>query len=196
MNAAKSNTVVTNMFPGALRDKVIQQNIVGVNQKAASATELKVLMEKGVLPQSDMDDTPALAELYTDTTILFADIAGFTAWSSVREPHQVFKLLESIFRAFDEIARARKVLKVETVGDCYVCVTGCPSPQKDHAVIMCRFASDCISTFKKIVKNLEVQLGPDTGDLNIRIGIHSGQLTAGVLRGERARFQLFGDSVK
>jgi len=52
--------------------------------------------------------------------IVFADIAGFTAWSSVREPCQVFTLLETLYHAFDEIAKRRRVFKVETIGDCYV----------------------------------------------------------------------------
>jgi len=77
-----------------------------------------------------------IADLFTDCTILFADIAGFTAWSSVREPAQVFTLLETLYKAFDEIARRRRVFKVETVGDCYVAVTGLPNPRKDHAVAM------------------------------------------------------------
>ena len=47
----------------------------------------------------------------------------------------------------------------------------------------------------RVVKQLEVELGPDTGDLGLRVGLHSGQTTAGVLRGDRARFQLFGDTV-
>ena len=50
---------------------------------------------------------------------MFADIVGFTAWSSVREPSQVFKLLETLYSAFDAIAHRRRVFKVETVGDCY-----------------------------------------------------------------------------
>ena len=49
-----------------------------------------------------------------------ADIAGFTAWSSIRDPNQVFTLLESIFQGFDAIAKKYKVFKVETIGDCYV----------------------------------------------------------------------------
>jgi len=115
--AAKSNTVVTNMFPGALRDKVIQQNIVAGSRPAVSEGDIKKLLSDGILPHADFCDTPALAELYMDATVFFADIAGFTAWSSVREPSKVFKLLESVFRAFDEIARVRRVLKVETVGE-------------------------------------------------------------------------------
>ena len=51
---------------------------------------------------------------------MFADMAGFTAWSSAREPSQVFTLLESIYSEFDRIAHRRKVFKVEVIGDCYV----------------------------------------------------------------------------
>ena len=47
------------------------------------------------------------------------DIAGFTAWSSTREPSQVFLLLETIYRCFDKISKSRRVFKVETIGDCY-----------------------------------------------------------------------------
>jgi hypothetical protein len=61
---------------------------------------------------------------------------------------------------------------------------------------MARFARDILSRMHLLVKKLEVQLGPDTADLSLRIGIHSGPITAGVLRGERARFQLFGDTIQ
>lgn len=58
-----------------------------------------------------------------------------------------------------------------------------------------RFARDCNAMMAPLVKRLEVDLGPDTGDLTLRTGLHSGPVTAGVLRGERARFQLFGDTM-
>ena len=51
---------------------------------------------------------------------MFADIVGFTAWSSMREPAQVFTLLETLYSAFDELANELGVFKVETIGDCYV----------------------------------------------------------------------------
>lgn len=60
---------------------------------------------------------------------------------------------------------------------------------------MARFARDCIAEHIASSKNLELTLGPETGDLRIRVGLHSGPITAGVLRGERSRFQLFGDTV-
>ena len=64
----------------------------------------------------------AIARQYPDTTIFFADIVGFTKWSSSRTPTEVFHLLETIYGAFDKIATRRKVFKVETIGDCYVAV--------------------------------------------------------------------------
>jgi hypothetical protein len=70
-----------------------------------------------------------IADLFPETTIMFADIAGFTAWSSTREPSHVFTLLESVYHDFDTIAKRRRVFKVEVVGDCYVAVAGLPDPR-------------------------------------------------------------------
>lgn len=126
---------------------------------------------------------------------LFVDIAGFTAWSSVREPAQVFTLLETLYGSFDQLASRRGVFKVETIGDSYVAVAGLPEPRPDHAVVMVKFASDVREKTGDLVKRLSRALGPDTADLEIRIGLNSGPFIAGVLRGERSRFQLFGDTV-
>jgi class 3 adenylate cyclase len=75
-----------------------------------------------------------------------------------------------------------------------VAVAGLPDPRPDHAVVMCRFARECIIKVDGLTKALETTLGPDTGDLAMRFGLHSGPVTAGVLRGDRQRFQLFGDT--
>ena len=58
---------------------------------------------------------------------------------------------------------------------------------------MARFAFDCCQAIGPLLQKLELELGPDTGDLGIRVGLNSGPVTAGVLRADRARFQLFGD---
>ena len=83
------------------------------------------------------DDQP-IADLFPHCTVLFADIVGFTAWSSSRDPAQVFILLQTVYQAFDVIAKRRKVFKVETIGDSYVAVTGLPESQPRHAIIMAR----------------------------------------------------------
>ena len=60
---------------------------------------------------------------------------------------------------------------------------------------MARFARECLQKFLNVTQTLEQTLGPDTSDLGMRFGLHSGPVTAGVLRGEKSRFQLFGDTV-
>ena len=95
----------------------------------------------------------------------------------MREPAHVFQLLETIYSEFDAIAKKRRIFKVETVGDCYVAACGIPDPRRDHAVAMVRFARDCRNRMMALMPELEVKLGPDTGELGLRVGIHSGPVT-------------------
>jgi len=80
--------------------------------------------------------------------------------------------LEIIYHSFDNIAGRRRVFKVETVGDSYVAVAGLPFPREDHAVVMARFATDCSHRISRLCRALEKTLGPDTGDLGCRFGLH------------------------
>jgi class 3 adenylate cyclase len=107
----------------------------------------------------------------------------------------VFTLLETIYCSFDRIAQRHGVYKVETIGDCYVAVVGLPERRRDHALVMARFARDTLAQMKSLIESLTAHLGPETANLKMRYGLHSGSVTAGVLRGQSARYQLFGDSV-
>jgi class 3 adenylate cyclase len=80
----------------------------------------------------------------------------------------VFTLLETIYGAFDAIARRRGVYKVETIGDSYVAVTGLPVPRQDHAVVLSRFARDCREQMAEVTRRLDKTLGPDTSTLKVR----------------------------
>jgi hypothetical protein len=100
-----------------------------------------------------------IADFFPFVSVMFSDIVGFTAWSSVREPFQVFTLLESVYNAFDRIAKKLRIFKVETIGDCYVAAAGLPDPRDDHAVVMARFARACLAKMSRIVHKLERELG-------------------------------------
>jgi class 3 adenylate cyclase len=143
----------------------------------------------------DIQTSPPIADLYPETTVFFADIAGFTKWSSSRSPDQVFRMLETLYGSFDKIARAYRIFKVETIGDSYVAVAGLPDPMKNHATVMVRFSIKVLSKMSEVMHALSHELGPETVELNLRVGLNSGPTTAGVLRGEKSRFQLFGDTV-
>jgi len=201
--ALQTTAIVSSLFPENVRDRLMKQTPGLQDNSKSRDREGSVNMMpgrrlKGYLngaEEDDMTSAPPIADLFPNCTVLFADIAGFTAWSSTRDPEQVFTLLQTVYQAFDRIAKRRKVFKVETIGDSYLAVCGLPEPQPNHAVIMVRFAWDCMQKMKQVTRLLELTLGPDTGDLCMRFGLHSGPVTAGVLRGERARFQLFGDTV-
>ena len=137
----------------------------------------------------------SVTDLYPDCTVFYATIQGFNGWSSTRSPDQVFLLLETIFCDFDALANQANVFKVEAMADCYIAATGLPEADFHHATRMAQFASDCLASFLQTTERLERTLGPDTADLMLRTALNSGPVTAGVLRGERSRFQLFGDTV-
>ncbi|CAB9506382.1 Receptor-type guanylate cyclase gcy [Seminavis robusta] len=143
----------------------------------------------------DINDSEPIADLFPNASVMFADISGFTAWSSERDPSQVFRLLETLYRSMDKAARRFRIFKVETIGDCYVAATGLPDPREDHLEALVRFARTSLLRTSELAKALEATLGPGTAELALRFGIHSGPVTAGVLRGEKARFQLFGDTM-
>lgn len=184
-NAALSNGIVTSLFPSNVRDRLfelrkgshernVEANSMFFRSNTGQLTKLLHGYNQSEYANNTFLDSKTIADLFFETTILFANIAGFTAWSSSREPTQVFLLLEGVFAALAKIAQKRRVFKVETVGDCYVAVAGLPEPRKDHAVVMACFARDTIDTVHKVVKRLELSLGPGTGDLGVHIGLHSG----------------------
>ena len=74
-------------------------------------------------------------------------------------------------------------------------VSGVPEPRDDHAVVMARFAKSCMERFHPLIRRLAIELGPETANLKLRVGLHSGPVTGGVLRGTKARYQLFGGTV-
>ena len=160
-----------------------------------------------------LQQTKSITDFFPFTTIMHAEIMGFIAWSSTRSPDQVFYLLETIYGEFDRLARQQRqqqtgtgggggdtgfgggVFKVQATCECFTAVSGLPEPDPDHAVTMARYSSHVLQGFQASVEQLEVSLGPDTGDLELRIGLHSGPVTGGILQGQGNRFQLFGDTL-
>ena len=221
--ALKSSRIVDSLFPAVVRKRLFGDEVgeatamAGGSEAGGSTTEkLRRFMhgntknmskKKNELPGSNMGSVESeyslsnevlsspIADKYEGTTVLFADLAGFTAWSSGRPADHVFLLLESLYREFDRLALELGIFKVETIGDCYMAVCGVPDPREDHALAMAKFAMGMQLEMIKVQKHLVLRLGDNVMDLKLRCGFHSGPVTAGVVRGQRARFQLFGDTV-
>lgn len=92
------------------------------------------------------------------------------------------------------MAAQHNVFKLGTIGDCYIAVTGIPDPVADHATVLTQFTFDARDKVREVCHRLERE-GLDTAKLDMRFGIHSGATTAGILRGTKSRFELFGDTI-
>ena len=138
-----------------------------------------------------------LADTFKNASILFGDITGFSKWSSTRKPQDMINLLETIFEAFDTLARDLGVVKVETIGNCFLAVVGIPEPKEDHAYVLMQFGIKCMEKLKQLMPTLVPYFGEGTELLSFRCGIHSGDIVAGSMKTgvDTQRLQVFGPDV-
>lgn len=145
-----------------------------------------------VLPKSVADrlgeTNRAFVQHVDSATILFADIVGFTELSNQLEPYEIVKLLNRIFSAFDHIAEKHGLEKIKTIGDAYMVAGNIPLPLKDHAIHIADMSVEMHRVIYTIAKESKLSL-------ELRIGIHSGPVVAGVLGKNRMAYDLWGDSV-
>ncbi|XP_052094557.1 uncharacterized protein LOC127730286 [Mytilus californianus] len=131
------------------------------------------------------------AEQYSESTIFFSDIVGFTSISAQSSPLQVVDMLNNLYSCFDERIDVYDVYKVETIGDAYMVVSGVPKRNGiRHASEIATVALDLLDHVKK----LEIQHLPET-KFKLRIGAHSGPVLAGVVGTKMPRYCLFGRTV-
>ncbi|KAG1663195.1 Soluble guanylate cyclase 88E [Nymphon striatum] len=128
-------------------------------------------------------------QYFDATTILFSDVVGFAEISCKISPMQIVALLNGMYSLFDKLSEVHQVYKVETIGDSYMVVCGAPEKNSMHAIKICEMGLDMVN----VIGQLE---DPSTGDkLQIRVGIHSGAVVAGVVGLKAPRYCLFGDTV-
>jgi adenylate cyclase len=129
-----------------------------------------------------------IADGYSDVTVMFADIVGFTDLSGRIPPQKLVDLLNQIFSRFDLLAETYNLEKIKTIGDAYMVVGGLPQPRSDHAIAIAAMALDMIDAI--------AQFNLDTGEsFQIRIGINSGAVVAGVIGIKKFIYDLWGDTV-
>lgn len=152
-------------------------------------TEMLLL---NVLPQAIAsrlkDGDEAIADNFAEVTVLFADIVGFTEISSRIAPQQVVSLLNQVFSAFDYLAEIHGLEKIKTVGDAYMVVGGLPNPRTDHVEAVLDMALDMRVAISKVSQ----ELGEDC---QIRIGVNTGPVVAGVIGIKKFIYDLWGDTV-
>jgi len=126
-----------------------------------------------------------IAEHFAEVTVLFADLVGFTPLSARMDPEKLVELLNEVFSLFDELAEEHGLEKIKTIGDSYMAVGGLPVPRVDHAEAVAEMALD-------IQQHLAGLAG---GGLQVRVGIHTGPVVAGVIGRKKFSYDLWGDTV-
>jgi adenylate cyclase len=129
-----------------------------------------------------------IADIFHEVTVLFADIVGFTELSSHTSPPELVELLNQIFCLFDELAELHGIEKIKTIGDAYMAVAGLPNYQSDHALAIANMALDMQKAMIEFNQknNLSFQ---------IRMGISTGPVVAGVIGLKKFAYDLWGDTV-
>ena len=161
--------------------------------EAALQTEVakSEFLLQNILPTEIIDrlkqdpDTISIAQDFTDVTILFADIVGFTEFSSGRDPAVVVERLNVVFSLLDSLTESHRLEKIKTIGDSYMVVGGLPTPRRDHATAVAQLGLDILAAMKEL----------DGTEKTIRIGINSGPVVAGVIGKKKFAYDLWGDAV-
>jgi adenylate cyclase len=134
------------------------------------------------------DDTGTIADGFSAVSVLFADIVGFTGLSARTRPEQLVALLDEVFSAFDAAADRRGCEKIKTIGDAYMAAAGLPTGRDDHADALAALSLDLFDALAAINARHGTAL-------DLRIGIHSGPVVAGVIGQRKFSYDLWGDTV-
>jgi adenylate cyclase len=186
LNIAVGGTIVFTLlavFAGQRRDA-----LAALRDEQAKAENLLL----NILPRSIADrlkaQTQPIADQFGSASILFADVVDFTPWSEHLPPAEVVGYLDHLFSHFDDLTEGYGLEKIKTIGDCYMVAAGVPTPRPDHARALALMALDMLEAMRS---------DDDVGHLglDLRVGINSGPVVAGVIGRKRFLYDLWGDAV-
>jgi guanylate cyclase len=186
LNIAVSGTIVFTLLAVFAMQRRAALAALRVEQARAEGLLLNIL------PSSIADrlkvDTQTIADQFSSASILFADVVDFTPRSELLEPAEVVRLLDRLFSHFDALAERYGVEKIKTIGDAYMVAAGVPRPRPDHARALVSMGIDMVEA---------VHSSDEVGHLGLelRVGINSGPVVAGVIGRKRFLYDLWGDAV-
>ncbi|MBA2718669.1 MAG: adenylate/guanylate cyclase domain-containing protein [Chloroflexi bacterium] len=186
LNIAVGGTMVFTLL--ALFAKQRQDALAALRVEQDKADNLLL----NILPRSIANrlkaDSHTIADQFGAASILFADVVDFTPFSEDLPPAEVVGVLDHLFSHFDDLAERYEVEKIKTIGDCYMVAAGVPTPRPDHAQALAGMALDMVEAMR--TSDEVGHLG-----LELRIGINSGPVVAGVIGRKRFLYDLWGDAV-
>jgi adenylate cyclase len=186
LNVAVGGTMVFTLL--ALFAKQRQDALVALRTAQEQAEDLLL----NILPSSIAEKLKAhpetIADQFSAASILFADVVDFTPRTEHQPPAEVVGMLDHLFTYFDTLVEKYGLEKIKTIGDCYMVAAGVPSPRPDHARALALMALDMLDAMR--ANGAVGYLG-----LELRVGINSGPVVAGVIGRKRFLYDLWGDAV-
>ena len=185
------------------QNKKLMEDILQKNQALAVATEIAEIERKkadqlllNMLPRKVAEELKEFGQVkplnYESVTVMFADLVGFTKFAWKMQPQELVTKLNYIFEAFDNITAKGKIEKLKTIGDSYMCASGLPDVNKTHSIDICLAALK----FQQAMEEVKVRLsGQGNEEWKLRIGVHTGSVTAGVIGKTKSAYDMWGDSV-
>ncbi len=156
--------------------------------KAETEAVLRNVLPDNVVERLKAVPDAAIADGFASASVLFADVSGFVAMARALGPEKTVELLNKLVSRFDDLAERHGVEKIKTIGDAYMVASGVPEPRADHAVALAEMALDMIDATRDI--SAETSL-----PINIRAGMASGPMMAGVIGKRKFSYDVWGDPV-
>ncbi len=175
------------------RNKFIRKTSRIIEQEKKRSDELLL----NILPEETAEELKMQgkveAKKFDSITVLFTDFQGFTAYAEKLPPEQVIETVDYYFSRFDQIMDKFGLEKIKTIGDAYMAAGGLPKPLPDHAERMVRAAVEMVD----FVSQTQEEMGFEASEkpFNIRIGIHTGPVVAGVVGTKKFAYDIWGDTV-
>ena len=186
LNIAVGGTIVFTLL--ALFAKQRQDALTALQIAQDQAENLLLNVLPRPIAERLKAEPQTIADQFTSASILFADVVDFTQRSEQLSPAEVVGILDHLFSHFDMLAERYAVEKIKTIGDAYMVAAGVPSPRPDHARALALMALDMVDAMRS-------QDGVAHLGLELRVGINSGPVVAGVIGRKRFLYDLWGDAV-
>ncbi|HYN53184.1 MAG TPA: adenylate/guanylate cyclase domain-containing protein [Methylotenera sp.] len=157
-------------------------------QEQARSERLLLNILPAAIAERLKDNDMRIADSYESVTVMFADLVDFTHISEKMPPTQLIDFLSQVFMKFDQLAEKYQVEKIKTIGDAYMVISGAPVVCEDHARRIADMSLEMHAALKEVAVKTNL-------DLQMRIGINSGPVVAGVIGSAKFSYDLWGDTV-
>lgn len=189
-------SILSEQIAGVVRANKLMIALKKEQARAEAALKESDRLLANVLPDAVAEELKREGEVapqfYESISVLFTDFVGFTEASQKMAPQELVRELDGCFSQFDAVIRRNNLEKLKTIGDAYMCAGGLPKANATHAIDACLAALE-LRAFMTQMAEVKTALGHDSW--RIRIGIHSGPATAGVIGTNKFAYDIWGDTV-